>query len=154
MIFSRTEKPQSKVLSIDMPRNSFEKIEIVSVFPQAKQVEDLIVEQAEKLGYSEEDIFALRLSLEEALTNAIRHGNGQDPQKKVKIRYRAQPEEVEIYIADEGKGFDPSLVPDPTREDKLECPSGRGIMLMRAYMDLLEYNARGNEVHLVKQRLT
>mgnify|MGYP001399021404 FL=1 len=60
-----------------MPRNSFEKIEIVSVFPQAKQVEDLIVEQAEKLGYSEEDIFALRLSLEEALTNAIRHGNGQ-----------------------------------------------------------------------------
>ncbi len=137
-----------------MPRNSFEKIEIVSVFPQAKQVEDLIIEQAEKLGYSEEDIFALRLSLEEALTNAIRHGNGQDPQKKVKIRYRAQPEEVEIYIADEGKGFDPSLVPDPTREDKLECPSGRGIMLMRAYMDLLEYNVRGNEVHLVKQRLS
>ena len=154
MIFSRTEKPQSKVLSVDMPRNSFEKIEIVSVFPQAKQVEDLIIEQAEKLGYSEEDIFALRLSLEEALTNAIRHGNGQDPQKKVKIRYRAQPEEVEIYIADEGKGFDPSLVPDPTREDKLECPSGRGIMLMRAYMDLLEYNVRGNEVHLVKQRLS
>ena len=154
MIFSRTEKPQSKVLFVDMPRNSFEKIEIVSVFPQAKQVEDLIVEQAEKLGYSEEDIFALRLSLEEALTNAIRHGNGQDPQKKVKIRYRAQPEEVEIYIADEGKGFDPSLVPDPTREDKLECPSGRGIMLMRAYMDLLEYNVRGNEVHLVKQRLS
>jgi len=154
LIFSRTEKPQSKVLSVDMPRNSFEKIEIVSVFPQAKQVEDLIVEQAEKLGYSEEDIFALRLSLEEALTNAIRHGNGQDPQKKVKIRYRARPEEVEIYIADEGKGFDPSLVPDPTREDKLECPSGRGIMLMRAYMDLLEYNARGNEVHLVKQRLS
>jgi len=141
-------------LFVDMPRNSFEKIEIVSVFPQAKQVEDLIVEQAEKLGYSEEDIFALRLSLEEALTNAIRHGNGQDPQKKVKIRYRAQPEEVEIYIADEGKGFDPSLVPDPTREDKLECPSGRGIMLMRAYMDLLEYNVRGNEVHLVKQRLS
>lgn len=154
MIFSRTEKPQSKVLFVDMPRNSFEKIEIVSVFPQAKQVEDLIIEQAEKLGYSEEDIFALRLSLEEALTNAIRHGNGQDPQKKVKIRYRAQPEEVEIYIADEGKGFDPSLVPDPTREDKLECPSGRGIMLMRAYMDLLEYNVRGNEVHLVKQRLS
>jgi len=141
-------------LFVDMPRNSFEKIEIVSVFPQAKQVEDLIIEQAEKLGYSEEDIFALRLSLEEALTNAIRHGNGQDPQKKVKIRYRAQPEEVEIYIADEGKGFDPSLVPDPTREDKLECPSGRGIMLMRAYMDLLEYNVRGNEVHLVKQRLS
>jgi len=154
LIFSRTEKPQSKVLFVDMPRNSFEKIEIVSVFPQAKQVEDLIIEQAEKLGYSEEDIFALRLSLEEALTNAIRHGNGQDPQKKVKIRYRAQPEEVEIYIADEGKGFDPSLVPDPTREDKLECPSGRGIMLMRAYMDLLEYNVRGNEVHLVKQRLS
>jgi len=154
LIFSRTEKPQSKVLSIDMPRNSFEKIEIVSVFPQAKQVEDLIVEQAEKLGYSEEDIFALRLSLEEALTNAIRHGNRQDPQKKVKIRYRARPEEVEIYIADEGKGFDPSLVPDPTREDKLECPSGRGIMLMRAYMDLLEYNTRGNEVHLVKQRFS
>ncbi len=154
MIFSRTEKPQSKVLSIDMPRNSFEKIEIVSVFPQAKQVEDLIVEQAEKLGYSEEDIFALRLSLEEALTNAIRHGNRQDPQKKVKIRYRARPEEVEIYIADEGKGFDPTLVPDPTREDKLECPSGRGIMLMRAYMDLLEYNTRGNEVHLVKQRFS
>ncbi len=126
----------------------------MSDFSQAKRVEDQIVEEAEKLGYTDEDIFALRLSLEEALTNAIRHGNGRDPQKKVQIRYSTQPDQVEIFIADEGKGFDPSAVPDPTLEDKLECPSGRGIMLMRAYMDLLEYNARGNEVHLVKQKFS
>jgi serine/threonine-protein kinase RsbW len=135
-----------------MPVHSFQEIEISSDFLQAKQVEDAIVDQALALGYNEENIFALRLSLEEAITNAIRHGNTQDITKKVRIRYAAGNDKIEIYIADEGKGFDPSAVPDPTMEDKLECPSGRGIMLMRAYMDFLEYNALGNEVHLVKHK--
>ena len=133
-----------------MPIPTYQELEISSGYPQAKQVEDKIITAAEALGYGEEDIFALRLSLEEVLTNAIRHGNRQDERKKINIRFYATKEQVDIYVADEGSGFDPMAVRDPTSNENLECPNGRGIMLMRAYMNLVEYNEVGNVVHLVK----
>jgi len=119
-------------------------------FHEAKLVEDRIVEEAEKRGYDEEAVFALRLSLAEALANAIRHGNGQQETKHINIRYGIDKQRIEIYVEDEGCGFRPDDVPDPTLDENLENPSGRGIMLMRAYMNLVEYNERGNIVHLVK----
>jgi len=133
-----------------MSSETFRKITIESDFQRAKEVEDLIVESAESCGYDEEMLFALRLSLEEGLTNAIRHGNGYDKSKQVRIQFAVCPDKIDVYIEDEGEGFDPDNVPDPTAQENLENPSGRGIMLMRAYMSEVIYNETGNELHLVK----
>lgn len=130
----------------------YQKLEIASDYGLAKAAEDHLVGEAEACGHDEEVVFGLRLSLEEALSNAIRHGNKQDRDKKVRIHYRINPERIDIYVEDEGEGFNPQVVPDPTAEDNLENPCGRGIMLMRAYMNHVEYNAAGNKVHLVKLR--
>ncbi len=129
---------------------SNKEISINSSFAHAKAIEDEIVQAAEQAQYPEDAIFAIRLSLEEALTNAIRHGNARDCGKKVHVGYCVNEEAVKIRIADEGKGFDPETVPDPTRTDRLEMPSGRGILLMRTYMDEVRFTDRGNEVFMVK----
>ncbi len=104
------------------------------------------------LGYDEDQLFAVRLALEEALVNAMKHGNGFDPSRSVYVRYRASPKRVEIRVADEGTGFDPAGVPDPTSDENIERPCGRGIMLMRCYMDEVTFSGRGNEVLMVKYR--
>ncbi len=133
-----------------MTSNTFTDIQINSDFQQAKEVEDQIITAAEQCGYDDDTIFALRLSVEEALSNAIRHGNLYDVNKKIDIRYSIRPERIDLYVRDEGRGFDPRTVPDPTSPENLESPSGRGVMLMRAYMNQVEYNERGNQIHLVK----
>lgn len=133
-----------------MSDREYQKITIQSCFTSAKQVEDEVVRNAKACGYDAESIFALRLSIEEALTNAIRHGNGEDSSKEVCIRYLVTNDRIDVYIADEGEGFDPSNIPDPTLEENLQKASGRGIMLMRAYMSAVEYNKMGNEIHLSK----
>jgi len=111
-----------------------------------------ILTQAEACGYSEDEIFAIKLALEEALTNAIKHGNRCDPGKCVTVRYAVTPEILVVLVRDEGEGFSPDKVPDPTSADRLNIPNGRGIMLLRAYMDELEYRDQGREVRFVKRR--
>jgi len=133
-----------------MPLKIYRELEIGSDFFQAKQAEDEIVAAAGAYNYGEEVIFALRLSLEEALSNAIRHGNVGDADKRVHIRYAIDADRIDITVRDEGGGFDPASIPDPTAAENLENPSGRGIMLMRAYMNKVEYNPKGNQVRLVK----
>ena len=133
-----------------MSTNTFTEIQIRSDFHEAKEAEEQIIAAAKQCGYDEDSIFALRLSVEEALSNAIRHGNLYDINKKVDIRYSVSCERIELYVSDEGRGFDPRVVPDPTAPENLEIPSGRGIMLMRVYMNEVEYNERGNQLHLVK----
>lgn len=102
--------------------------------------------------YGDHDIFAIKLAVEEALVNAIKHGNQLDQRKKVQIIYRILPERFEIHITDEGTGFDPRDVPDPTTPEYLERPCGRGLMLMRHYMSEVAYNERGNSVRMCRQR--
>ena len=105
-----------------MPAQTYHEIEIPSIYTQAKKVEDGIIAAARTHGYGEEDIFALQLSLEEALSNAIRHGNKQYPDKSITIRYYVNRDRIDIYIADEGTGFNPIKVPDPTIAENLESP--------------------------------
>jgi len=105
-----------------------------------------------ELAYDDDHLFAVRLALEEALVNAMRHGNQFDPNRSVRVSYRISPDRVEIRVVDEGHGFDPSQVPDPTADENLDKPCGRGIMLMRCYMDKVEFSPRGNEVFMVKRR--
>ena len=104
------------------------------------------------LGYDEDHLFAVRLALEEALVNAMKHGNAFEPDRSVHLWYRASPERIEIRVADEGVGFNPGTVPDPTADENLERPCGRGIMLMRCYMDEVTFSPEGNQVSMVKRR--
>jgi serine/threonine-protein kinase RsbW len=117
-------------------------------------VQERIVQMLEDLCFSARDVFGVRLALEEALVNAIKHGNRMDKSKNVRISCRFFDEKVRIEIEDEGTGFKLEEVPDPTADENLERPCGRGIMLMRSFMSLIEYNERGNRVILEKSRQT
>jgi serine/threonine-protein kinase RsbW len=90
-----------------------------------------------------------RVSLIEALSNAMLYGNRKDPAKRVRVEISIQRASVVATITDEGGGFDPSLVPDPTVPANLEKPGGRGIFLIHSLMDEVRYNSRGNSVTLV-----
>jgi serine/threonine-protein kinase RsbW len=116
----------------------------------AKHMEEVILAETVKCGYCENTAFAIKLALEEAVTNAFRHGNKGDPSKRIFVRYEVTPERIEIEVEDEGEGFNPCHVPDPTQPEFIDRPHGRGIMLMRAYLDKVEYNACGNLVRLLK----
>ena len=124
---------------------------IASELTAARQVEQHLITQLRQRNCPQDILFAIRLALEEALSNAIKHGNGLDPSKTVTVEFSVGPDELCIVVTDQGAGFDPSGVPDPTTDDHLEQPNGRGIMLMRAYMDQVDYNSRGNEVRMVKR---
>ena len=115
-------------------------------------VQERILQSLEGMQYSPRDIFGIRLALEEALVNAIKHGNRMDPSKNVRISCVIYEEKVRIEIEDEGTGFRLEDVPDPTADENLERPCGRGIMLMRSFMSLIEYNEAGNLVVLEKHR--
>src|ERR1700721_1717672 len=93
-----------------------------------------LVDELRPLGYAEKELFGVHLALEEALVNAIKHGNRNDPGKTVRVRYQAQANQFLIEIQDEGRGFDPEGLPDPLAPENLERPGGRGVFLMRHYM--------------------
>lgn len=103
-------------------------------------------------SYSDRDAFAIKLAVGEALTNAIKHGNQLDPSKKVRIAYQVRPDRFEVRISDEGPGFDPADVPDPTDPENLERPCGRGLMLMRSYMTEVTFARGGTSVRMTKCR--
>lgn len=117
-----------------------------------RRVIEEVLEQLEQYHWTGRDLFGVRLALEEAIVNAIKHGNRLDFQKQVRVDCKLSPERLWIEIADEGGGFLPEAVPDPTDPANLEKPSGRGIMLMRNYMNRVEYNESGNVVTMEKQR--
>ncbi len=118
----------------------------------AKQPERVILEEVERCGYCENAAFAVKLALEEAITNAFRHGNKCDPSKCITVRYSITPQRIELEIVDEGEGFCPDVVPDPTLPENIDRPHGRGIMLMKAYLDTVEYDKCGRLVRLVMNK--
>jgi len=119
---------------------------------QTEAAKKAVAAELERCKFSEDAIFAIKLALEEALMNAVKHGNCCDPGKRVTLRYAVTAEKVEFIVRDEGTGFIPDAVPDPTTPDRLPLPSGRGIMLMRAYMDEVVFSDNGRQVYLLKRR--
>jgi serine/threonine-protein kinase RsbW len=117
-----------------------------------KAIIDEVLGHLKAFCWNEPDLFGVRLALEEAMINAIKHGNRFDESKCVAIMCRVTPELLHIEIADEGPGFIPEEVPDPTDPENLEKPSGRGIVLMRNFMSMVTYNEEGNRVIMEKQR--
>lgn len=90
-----------------------------------------------------------RVGVTEALANAVLYGNRHDPDKTVRIEVAIDHHRVEVRVIDQGRGFDPETVPDPTTPENLEAPGGRGLFLIRHLMDEMEYNESGNSVRMV-----
>jgi serine/threonine-protein kinase RsbW len=122
----------------------------VEISHQRDQIDAAVKEVLEALtrhGYTESSRFAVRLALEEGLANAFRHGHkGLSEHETVLLEWSVGPADLTLTIEDQGPGFDPAAVPDPTLDANLELPSGRGLMLMRAYMTSVTFNPKGNRV--------
>lgn len=117
-----------------------------------EDVQTLVANEVERRGYGEPAAFAIRLALEEAISNAFRHGNKNEPGKQVRFQCRIDDHEAQFEVEDEGPGFDPHAVPDPTEDENIEIPSGRGIMLIKAYMSEVEFLPPGNRLRMVFRR--
>jgi serine/threonine-protein kinase RsbW len=115
-------------------------------------VNDRILAMMAAAGFADKDLFGMRLALEEATVNALKHGNSGDSGKSVYVRFRITAQQAMIEIEDQGPGFIPEDIPDPLAPENLERPSGRGLFLMRYYMTWVKYNERGNCVCLCKER--
>lgn len=102
--------------------------------------------------FNQDDIFAVHLALEEAFLNAVKHGNKSDPSKEVKIDCSVGSDKVEISMADDGRGFDPDVVPDPRYGENLYKFEGRGLFLIRAYMHEVDFNEQGNRIRMVRYK--
>ncbi len=123
---------------------------IKSDLKAARKIAARVLNAVQAHGYGEACTFAIRLAIEEGLNNAIKHGNRFVADKRVEVEFDIDEKRITITITDQGDGFDPSVIPDPTTDENLQKPTGRGIMLMRAYMDKVCYNDRGNQVCMVK----
>jgi serine/threonine-protein kinase RsbW len=124
-----------------------------SVLESADEAEQLVLEAAQELGFEEDDLHKIGMSVRESVVNAVVHGNRYNAHKKVHLAITADPGRLAITVGDEGEGFDLAALPDPVAEQNLLQQSGRGIFLIRAFMD--EFEARrgakgGTEVKLVK----
>jgi serine/threonine-protein kinase RsbW len=126
---------------------------IPSDLSEARNVQEMIEGHLRRAHYDDKEIFGIRLALEEALVNAIKHGNQMDPGKHVHIRCRILMDRVDIAVADEGPGYDPDDVPDPLAEENLERPCGRGLFLMRHYMSEVIVHPPGNRLTMFKLRV-
>jgi serine/threonine-protein kinase RsbW len=106
------------------------------------------------LGITDDASFGIDLAVREAVTNAVLHGNKQDQSKLVEVNVKASPDALEILVHDEGSGFVPENVPDPTQSDNILKSSGRGIFFMHNFMDEVEWFIKpggGTTVRLFKK---
>lgn len=115
-----------------------------------KEVSKELIKQLQDKGVDEEIVFDVHVGFEEALRNAMVHGNKSNPDKKVTVETEVSDRAVVICVEDEGDGFDPAGLPDPTRQENLLKESGRGVYLMKHLMDEIRYEKGGRRVVMVK----
>jgi len=109
-----------------------------------------LMERGREVGFSDSRLrLNLRVSLTEALANAMLYGNRRDPSKRVRLEASIAHDEIIIRVTDEGRGFDPARVADPTLPANRLRPGGRGLFLIRQLMDEVEFNERGNSILMV-----
>ncbi len=118
----------------------------------AHQLIDQVMSELGSSEWSMKEQFSINLALEEALVNAVQHGNKSDPSKTVRFSCRLTNSLATFRIEDEGEGFDPNDVPDPTDEEHIMIASGRGVLLIRNLVSRVQWNDRGNVVELEKDR--
>ncbi|MCC6320992.1 MAG: ATP-binding protein [Phycisphaerales bacterium] len=129
------------------------RISIANKRDEIERAEQRLIAALDKHQYPDAAKFAVRLALEEALVNAFRHGHkGLSPDVPVELEFRVTDKQTDLAIEDKGPGFDPGDVPDPTLDENLTVPTGRGLLLMRAYMARVEYVGKGNRVEMVYKK--
>jgi serine/threonine-protein kinase RsbW len=126
--------------------------EFFSDLGEVRLLQDRLEAALAAAGWTESEQFAIKLAVEEAVVNAVKHGNQMDPDKRVRIGYTITAARFDIRIADEGPGFNPADVPDPTTDEGVERPCGRGLLLINGFMDEVRYHGRGNVVTMTKIR--
>ena len=116
------------------------------------QVQEQVASLLGEFQFTDRDKFSVRLAMEEALVNAIRHGSKANPKQRVRINFSVDTKRVRIEIEDQGEGFCLEDVPSPTAEENLTKNSGRGIHLLQSFMDVAEYSESGRRLLLEKHR--
>ena len=114
-----------------------------------------VAEFVSRSGIAEDAAFGIDMAVREAVTNAVVHGNRQDENKTVDVTLKSSPDAVEISVHDQGTGFNPESVPDPTAAENILKASGRGIFFMRSFMDEVDWLIRpggGTTVRMLKRR--
>lgn len=115
--------------------------------------EEAVNKEAQEMGFDEDDLHKIGMSVRECMVNAVVHGNCYNARKKVHVMIQRSPERLAIVIQDEGEGFDLAELPDPLASENLLRHSGRGLLLIQAFMDEFEIRPRepkGMEVKMVK----
>lgn len=127
-----------------------------SVLDSADEAEHLVLDAAQELGFPEEELHKLGMAVRESIVNAVVHGNRYNARKKVHLEVSNGKDRLTVTVTDEGEGFDLDSLPDPLAEHNLLHQSGRGIFLIRAFVDeflVRRLVPRGTQVKLVKHKL-
>lgn len=128
---------------------------LASTLESVDEAEAQVIGMANRMGFPEDESYPLGMAVREAMVNAVVHGNRYSGHKRVHFRVEDKGDALSILIEDEGDGFDPDHVPDPLAEENLLRQSGRGILLIRAFVDEFELGRRqpaGMRLHLLKRR--
>ena len=144
------------VTSTDMTEQDLQiKVAISSRFENIDFVDAVMEAAMRHFGFDEETVERLGLAIREAVANGVRHGNKQEPTKQVELTCDLKQNVMALRIKDEGSGFDVNAIPDPLASDNLFNPSGRGILLMRAFMDEVdfEFDDKGGTQVILEKRL-
>ncbi len=126
--------------------------EIPSSKDAAHEAIEHLLHAVSDAGWEGREFFHIQMAIEEALVNAVTHGNHESPDKVVEIEFKVSADAVYMRVKDQGEGFCPEKLPDPRDDEHLECTNGRGVMLIREMMSQVQYNEIGNEVTMVKRR--
>lgn len=123
-----------------------------STLETVNKAEETALAFASKSGFDEDEVGRIAMAVREATVNAVLHGNAYDPNKRVTIAFESNPEALTISIRDEGKGLESDEIPDPLAPENLLKQSGRGIFLIRAFMDEVRFRNMdpGTEITLIK----
>jgi serine/threonine-protein kinase RsbW len=124
-----------------------------STLDSVEVAEKAVLKDAEDIGFGEDELHQLGMAVRESMVNAVVHGNRYNTRKKVHVSITKAPDRLTITIADEGEGFDPDSIPDPLATENLLRQSGRGLLLMRAFVDEFQVRRgepKGTEVRMVK----
>ncbi len=113
---------------------------------------ELLLSALTDAGWEGRDFFHIQMAVEEAMVNAVTHGNQESPDKQVELEFKVDPKIAYLRIKDQGNGFDPADLPDPRDDENISCTNGRGVMLIQELMTEVSYNARGTEVVMTKHR--
>lgn len=122
-------------------------VDLSSTFEDAEKIPDFVDQISEECSLDEEPAETFKLILSEAVTNAILHGNKEDPDKSVHVDVKVSEASISADVKDEGSGFDPNKRKNPLKDENLLDIGGRGLLIIREFSDHLEFKENGTKIH-------